>query len=478
MRSRIPWLWVWVFAILPLMGWWLTGLTDLDEGFYGAVVSEMNARGEWITPFYNGRPWFEKPILLYWMAKPFVMLFGPQIGCRLPSILATIGTYIWVVRFARRHISEHASALAALVLGSSLLVVAIGRMMITDAILVFCLSGAMFTFWDSLHGDQRRRLWTAGLLGLAVLAKGPVSLILFSLIAGITYWQYKDLRPEFRRWWVVGTLFLGVVISAWYVPAYLVNGQKFVKEFLIDQNIGRFTGGDAAHSIGFTGLLIYPILILIGLLPWSVLWAIKARREGAMATDPLVKFCAIWAGVVFVFFTISGAKLPHYILPAFPPLALIIARRLDLPDSGYVFGGRALCFGVALVANFGFLTWYGQSGQQEAHAAMRWIRAQSPPPHGVSVYRMGRQELDRGTGSTTLKETSLPSLVSELGQPLEDTEDLAVVGKTRFMLTRKGRMTPDRTEEARRLGFELKQEKDLTKPGNFEVYRVSILPSR
>ena len=197
-----------------------------------------------------------------------------------------------------------------------------------------------------------------------------------------------------------------------------------------------------------------------------------------MMGDPVVKFCAIWAGVVFVFFTISGAKLPHYILPALPPLVLLIARRLDLPESGYLFGGRALCFGIALVANFGFITWYGQSGQQEAHAAMRWIRSQTPPALGVSVYRMGRQELDRGTGSTTLRETSLPSLVSELGQPLVDTEDMRVVAKTKFMLTRKGRMTPERLAEAQNLGVALSLEKGLTKPGNFEVYRVSTAPSR
>src|SRR5262249_44035004 len=74
--ARVRWVLVWVFACLPLLGWWLTGLFDLDEGFYAAVTAEMNRRGEWITPYYNGQPWFEKPILLYWAAKPCVALFG------------------------------------------------------------------------------------------------------------------------------------------------------------------------------------------------------------------------------------------------------------------------------------------------------------------------------------------------------------------------------------------------------------------
>jgi 4-amino-4-deoxy-L-arabinose transferase-like glycosyltransferase len=73
------------FACLPLFGWWMTGLFDVDEGFYGAVVAEMNRRHEWITPFFNGQPWFEKPILVYWLAKPCMMLFGPNFGPRLPA---------------------------------------------------------------------------------------------------------------------------------------------------------------------------------------------------------------------------------------------------------------------------------------------------------------------------------------------------------------------------------------------------------
>ena len=85
------WKW-WFFAALPLVGTWLYGLFDLDEGFYAAVTREMIIRGEWITPYYNGAPWFEKPILLYWLAKVTVMVFG-DFGARLPSILCNLAFY-------------------------------------------------------------------------------------------------------------------------------------------------------------------------------------------------------------------------------------------------------------------------------------------------------------------------------------------------------------------------------------------------
>ena len=72
----------------------MTGLFDVDEGFYGAVAAEMNRRHEWITPFFNGHPWFEKPILLYWLAKPCMMLLGPDFGPRLPSVLCTVALFV------------------------------------------------------------------------------------------------------------------------------------------------------------------------------------------------------------------------------------------------------------------------------------------------------------------------------------------------------------------------------------------------
>ena len=100
----------------------MTGLFDLDEGFYGAVVAEMNRRGEWITPYYNGEPWFEKPILLYWLAKPFVAHLGVWIGCRIPSVLCTIGTYAAIHYFVNRRLGLNTASFAVFCAGTSLLV--------------------------------------------------------------------------------------------------------------------------------------------------------------------------------------------------------------------------------------------------------------------------------------------------------------------------------------------------------------------
>ena len=95
-NERALWALTLLLAALPLLGWWLYGLFDLDEGFYASVTGEMLRRGDWITPYFNGEPWFEKPILLYWFAAPSVALFGEAIGPRLPSIFASLGLYALV----------------------------------------------------------------------------------------------------------------------------------------------------------------------------------------------------------------------------------------------------------------------------------------------------------------------------------------------------------------------------------------------
>jgi len=481
--SRGRWIVVWCLALLPLLGWWLYGLFDVDEGFYGAVVAEMNRRGEWITPLYNGKPWFEKPILLYWLAKPCLMLFGEMFGPRLPSILTTLGTYGVVAWFANRRFGEKTGQVAVLMLASSLLVVGTGRMMMTDLPLLLCFTAAMATFWESLVGKPSWRVWTAGLLGLGVLAKGPIALILFAIIAGWTYWREPDLRPSFKGYWLQGTGLMMLAIASWYVPAYLQNGQLFVQKFLIEQNIGRFTGGDAAHTLpGIAGLVagtgMYIGVLLLGMLPWSLfIWNAWPRRsKGETAPDlALNRYLATWAAVVFIFFTISGAKLPHYLLPLFPPLAILIAAyaisKGKAPTRWFNSAAVSCCV-MALLANGVFLWWYQASGQAEVHAISRYVRKEGG---AVSIYQMGRRQKDLGTGKPKLQETSLPSLLMYLNEDAIDTDDLMVIFNAPppvWIITRENRIHPEDFIAAQRAERTLEEVKPPVRQDAYKLYRV------
>jgi 4-amino-4-deoxy-L-arabinose transferase-like glycosyltransferase len=508
--TRSRWYLVSLFALLPLMGWWLTGLFDLDEGFYAAVVAEMNRRGEWVTPYYNGKPWFEKPILLYWLAKPTVALFGEMVGPRLPSVIATLATYAVAAWFAARRLGDgvKTAQLTVLILASSLLVLGLGRMMMTDAPLLLAMTVAYLTFWESLVGDRRWRLLTAAMLGVGVLAKGPVACLLFVPVAGWTYWRQPDLRPAFKGYWLGGFALLLAVVSTWYVPAYLANGQTFVQKFLIEQNIGRFTGGDAAHTLGVASMPAYIPIIFLGMIPWSV-WIPRAmpwgkpapawaegfvRRPGFLAllarillfpftwvlwgwvgrtTEdvPVRRYLACWATVVFLFFSLSGAKLPHYILPLFPPLALLVAYRIR--EARWAFPvGFGMAATMTAVANGVFLFLYSFSGQQEVHTLARYVRAQGGD---VAVYQMSRRQKSRGTGSTKLQETSLPSLLLYLDRTVVDTDEIEKIAANEgpiWIITRRGRIGTDDFLTVKRQRRDL--ERIMGAPGgsNYELYRI------
>lgn len=445
-----------LFAALPLVTWWATGLFDLDEGFYGAVTAEMLRRGDFITPYYNGQPWFEKPILLYWLAAPFMKVFGIWIGPRIPSVLCTIGLYIICGRFAKRHMGEWQARHVVYCLGTSLLVIALGRLMMTDALLNLCLTGAFLSFWEHLHPSETpisklptANLLTAFFLGLGVLAKGPVCLLLFAPIAAITYYQNSDLRPKVFKGFLPAFAVLVATVSTWYVPCYLANHGDFVQKFLIEQNLNRFTGGDAAHSLGIKGLPFYIPILLIAVIPWGFT---EAKRIWQSKTaNPLNRYLFTWAATIFIFFTVSSAKLPHYILPVIAPLALLASNSLATKEKTQARNMQVV-MGVSILLLFlisGLQTsWYVKSGQAEVHYLI------SKYPHINVMFQMSRRGTELATGTTDLQETSLPSLVmfSESKQQLgiRDVDDpkeaaiptfvLGVKDAKCLAITRKGRV--------------------------------------
>ena len=448
--------WTLLASILPLLGWWTYGLFDLDEGFYAAIAQEMNRRGEWITPFYNGKPWFEKPILVYWLLKPSLALFGDTFGPRLPSVLTTIALYVLCAWFAKRRLSEGAARWVPVVLGSSLLVIGTGRMVLTDPPFDLALAAAFLLFWESLVGDRRWRVASAACLGLAVLAKGPVAGALFLPVAAWVALRQPDLRPAYRGGWPIGSVVFALVVAAWYLPCYLQNGQVFVHDFLYEQNVQRFRGGDEAHRVPFLpfGWAFYPLLIAVGFAPWW--WWL--RRAWAQTT-PVEGFLKAWAVTVFAFFTISGAKLPHYILPALPPLALLVAARLSTVE----LRPRRIVPGLvaaAVVANAAFLGYYygvaplGLAGfHDEVQRLARYVRDHQTPGDDVALFSLPRVDGLPGKPGIRVAETGHPSLLLYLDRNATTTDQggwrrLLATAKPLWIITRWNRVTPEMSAEA------------------------------
>jgi 4-amino-4-deoxy-L-arabinose transferase-like glycosyltransferase len=294
-----------------------TGLFDLDEGFYAAVAGEMARTGDLLTPRYMGAPFMEKPPLLYWAMVLFLKLGMPPVfAVRMPSVIAAIATMAMVGKVAARRgggwLSVTALALSPLFIG-------LGHLALTDMMLTCFLTGAFLLFWSSISGGpQWLRVPAAVCLALATLTKGPVAGVLFVLVAGITYLLQPALRPSYRRYWPEAILAYVLIVLPWYYFMYRAHGGEFFQEFVLRQNIARFGGGDTAHVFPF---YFYIPVLLVGFFPWSIYlpWlAFKTRR------DPWLRYCWTWAWVVFLLFTLSGAKLPGYILPMLPPLAAVL----------------------------------------------------------------------------------------------------------------------------------------------------------
>lgn len=474
-QSRRAFWTVFLLAALPLMGWWATGLFDLDEGFYGAVVAEMNRRGEWIVPYYNGFPWWEKPILLYWLAKPTVAVLGPDLGARFPSVLCSLIGSAFVYWWAKRRLSSAAAQIAVLVLATSVLWVGLSRMMMTDIPLAVSFGASCLLFYESLVGDPRWRIAVGALLGIGVLAKGPVAILLFAPIAVWAMWRIPELKRGARGGWFGAGVAFAAVVSSWYGPAYLAYGDVFVQKFLVEQNLNRFTGGDAAHTLGsMASLFLFIPVLLLGMAPWSFRLFGKAPR-----TDSATRFLWTMAVVPFLFFSLSGAKLVHYVLPCVIPLALLVADRLAFTwsEDGIellrpkLIGAAIGCLIMCVAANVGFSQWYVRSGHADVHGLARQI----PADANVAVYQMPRRQKDRGTGRAKLQETSHPSLVFYLDRVVLEAEELGTLSKAPmplYVLTRNNRLSPNDFSKLRKGGLDIERlSKDARLP--YQLFRLT-----
>ena len=330
-------------------------LVPTDESRYAEMGREMVTTNDWITPRLNGIKYFEKPPLQTWMNALTFKAFGlGEWQARLwTGLCGLLG--IALVAVAGRRLYGGAVAFgAAMVLASSFLWAALGHMNTLD----MGLAGMMTLTLCSLLIAQRneatpaeRRNWMlacwAG-MALAVLSKGLIGVVL----PGAVLLIYTVLARDWaiwRRLHMVGGLLVFLAMTVpWFVLVSLRN-PEFAWFFFVHEHLQRFTS-KVHHRAGPLTYFI-PILAL-GLMPWlwtlpQALW--KARRENLAGFQPKI-LLATWAIFIFSFFSVSGSKLPSYILPIFPALALLIACHLQQAGRRSVM----ICAGMlALFAAFG-----------------------------------------------------------------------------------------------------------------------------
>ena len=329
-----------LLLIYPLfffhLGAW--GFFDPDEGRYAEVAREMLARRDWVTPTLNYVKFFDKPPLLYWGMAASYSVFGfNEWAARLIPALAALAGVAMTGLLGRRMFGSRAGILGALILSTSLMWPVMARFVLTDmlfSVLVFCALG----FWWLGHtaatsGERRAFLGFWVTLALAVMAKGPVAVVLVGgTICGylLVCRQWKSLAAMNWRWGV--PLFLAIV-APWFIAVALRN-PEFNHLFWFEQNIGRFLGEGTGrdHVNGrFYLLELLPLLFF----PWSVFAPValfSSWRRVWPARSPsqrAIVFLACGCVWTLLFFSVSDSKIVTYVMPVLPLFALGIGAFFD-----------------------------------------------------------------------------------------------------------------------------------------------------
>ena len=320
-----------VLALVALVLLFRLGAVPLlgpDEPRYARVAVEMHRSHDRVTPTLQGRPWLEKPALYYWLAAlSFDALGETETAARLPSVLAALLMAGATALFGARVYGARAGLWAAFVAGTCVLAFAYGRAASMDMLLAANVTAATALLGLRLLGIAGRlAVPAAGVFcGLAVLAKGPIGLLLPAL-AGLGYLAVTRDGTAARRLVSPTALLLFLAVAApWYVLVYRAQGQAFVDVFLLDHNVRRFTS--TIHRHPGPPWYYLPVL-LAGLFPWTGL-LVPGLAQARPRRDRRDLFVLSWLALPLVFFSAAGSKLPGYVLPCLPPLALLGGRAAE-----------------------------------------------------------------------------------------------------------------------------------------------------
>jgi 4-amino-4-deoxy-L-arabinose transferase-like glycosyltransferase len=327
------------------------GLMDKTEALFVEVGHQMLSRQDWVTPWWNGERFFDYPVWGYWMVALSFRWFGVSPwAARLPVALAASAVVVaafllilhWGSNEDRPPRRWGRAAGAAGVLATSPGWIGWGRTSTTDMFLSSAISLALLAFLLAHHEPPRSRLAAFGRMGfaafcgIAVLAKGPVGVLLpllvvivFLLLSG----QWRPWLHPFRLAPMLA-LFLGICLP-WYVAATQVNGAAFLGGFLGFSNLQRFT--QVIYDHPGPPWFYLPWLVLL-LLPWSLFlpgaiarlrfWHWERWRPGGEQTAPQATaglFLLLWLVIPLAFFSLAATKLPGYILPILPAAALLVS---------------------------------------------------------------------------------------------------------------------------------------------------------
>ncbi|MGH7805154.1 MAG: ArnT family glycosyltransferase, partial [Candidatus Binatia bacterium] len=342
-RTRPSWLAACAaaFALLALLPW--LGSSDFvgdDEALDAGVAWTIHARGEWLYPEFNEEYLPPKPPLFYWLAAGIAAITGraDEWAVRLPSALAAAGTVFITVLAGARMIGNGGAFVGGLALAVMPVFRDQARLGRADMTMTFFVTAALFLYFvrpSPLARPDRWLFW--GLLGFAALAKGAAGVGMVAVVLAVDAWRDRERARSLVDPAIVAFLGIGFF---WYVLGALHWGDRFLVKHVLGENFRHFFGSLVVEEKPVRGLLHHLshfLNVFTGTVPWGFLlpFAFLERRPGAdrRARAALRR----WLLAGFVFFTLATRKSPYYLMPIFPPLALLVGdwlwRRMELERS-------------------------------------------------------------------------------------------------------------------------------------------------
>jgi 4-amino-4-deoxy-L-arabinose transferase-like glycosyltransferase len=345
-----------VLLFLTVVVFYFYGLGHLplvgpDEPRYAQVAREMFLRHDLVTPTLGGHTWFEKPALLYWMMIGSFKLFGvTEWSARLPAAVSGLLTIVAVYSIGRRVQRDDEKLLgygfwSTLAAATTAGIVVFSRAASFDIILTMTTTWALaFYILYELEENPKLRPWLlAGFytfIGFSLLAKGLVGIVIPIGVVGL-YHLFRRRLPERSAfislaWGIPLAL---IVASSWYAPVIWRHGWPFIDQFIIQHHFARYVSDKYHHSRPvYYYLMVIPLLAL----PWTAFFIdsvmqVRSWLKGARFSpgdrshdrlSRLLTFALAWFLFPLLFFSFANSKLPGYIIPVLPAVALIVGERL------------------------------------------------------------------------------------------------------------------------------------------------------
>jgi len=340
-------------------------LYDAAETTYGEFIKQIRLTGDWLTPYYNGEMLFDKPPLYFWLAALATYIFGfTEFALRFPAALCGVLTAVVTFFLGKSFYNKKVGFLSAVIVMTSFQFLIQSRIAELDILLTLLMTLAILFFWN------RNYKFFYAAMALAALVKGIIGIAIPSLAIFLFLLFRKELHRLKDLQIIPGIIITLAIAAPWYAAEWLLHGEKFTQFILGFLFLSRFQGVVSGHPGPWD---YYIFALMLGFAPWSQFLPfalIRTWKSAKLKSSELMTLCYIIP--VFIVFSVAKTKLPNYVLPLYPFLAIMVGKlwydflgdEKESMRKGMIFANIILAIIVALIiTSFIILGTSNYSGQ-------------------------------------------------------------------------------------------------------------------